>query len=157
MNTFRKKFLALSLLGAMTAPALAAGTGAPMTVYKSPWCGCCEVWADAVKAAGFAVEIRDTEDLEPVKAHAGVPDDMVACHTAMLDVDGRKYVVEGHVPLEAIDKLMSERPDIRGIAVPGMPQGSLGMGHDENARYTVHSFTGGAAGTTAVFFEAGVR
>ncbi|MEZ5809242.1 MAG: hypothetical protein R3D65_16410 [Zhengella sp.] len=51
-----------------------------MTVYKSPWCGCCEVWVDAMKAAGFAVEIRaDMENLDPVKAHAGVPDDMVAC------------------------------------------------------------------------------
>lgn len=157
MNTFRMKLLAASLLGAMTAPALAAGAGAPMTVYKSPWCGCCEVWVDAVKEAGFAVEVRDMEDLDPVKAHAGVPDDMVACHTAMLDVDGRKYVVEGHVPLEALDKLMSERPDVRGIAVPGMPQGSLGMGHDENARYTVHSFTGRAGDATPVFFEAGVR
>lgn len=153
MSISRTTLLALSLLATSAAPALAAG--AAMTVYKSPWCGCCEVWLEAMKAAGHQVETRDMEDLDPVKAHAGVPDDMVACHTAMLDVGGRKYVIEGHVPLEAIDKLMTERPDVRGIAVPGMPEGSLGMGYDAGARYTVFSFKGSGTGDATPYYEAG--
>lgn len=109
-----------------------------VTVYKSPWCGCCEVWTEAVEAAGYTVVVEDMEDLSAIKAQAGVPDDMQACHTAVIG-DDRKYIIEGHVPLEAIDKMMSERPDIRGIAVPGMPQGSLGMGEDPDAQYTVYA------------------
>ncbi len=113
-----------------------AGDDQTITVFKSPWCGCCEVWTDAAKDAGFEVKIEDMEDLSAIKKQAGVPEDMQACHTAVIGGD-RKYVVEGHVPLEAIRKMMSERPDIRGIAVPGMPQGSLGMGFDPKAKYTV--------------------
>ncbi|MEM9632562.1 MAG: DUF411 domain-containing protein [Pseudomonadota bacterium] len=109
-----------------------------MTVYKSPWCGCCEVWTEAVEAAGYKVVVEDIEDLSSVKQQAGIPDDMQACHTAVIGKD-RKYIIEGHVPLEAIERMMTERPDIRGIAVPGMPQGSLGMGYDPNAQYTVYS------------------
>ncbi|MES0882108.1 DUF411 domain-containing protein [Roseibium sp. SCP14] len=109
-----------------------------MTVYKSPWCGCCEIWTEAVEAAGYKVVVEDMEDLSSIKQQAGIPDDMQACHTAVIGMN-RKYIIEGHVPLEAIDKMMSERPDIRGIAVPGMPQGSLGMGYDPSAEYTVYS------------------
>lgn len=122
-----------------------------ITVFKSPWCGCCEVWTEALQAAGYTVETRDLEDLSPVKTQAGVPDDLQACHTAMLD----GYVVEGHVPLQALDKLLAERPDVRGIATPGMPQGSLGMGYDEEASYTVYSFSADAGATPQTFYEAG--
>ncbi|MDN3720515.1 DUF411 domain-containing protein [Roseibium salinum] len=109
-----------------------------VTVYKSPLCGCCEVWTQAVEAAGYKVVVEDMEDLSAIKTQAGVPDDMQACHTAVIG-DDRKYIIEGHVPLEAIDKMMSERPDIHGIAVPGMPMGSLGMGEDPDAEYTVYA------------------
>lgn len=77
-----------------------------------------------------------------------------ACHTADLDT-GRKYVLEGHVPLEAIDKLVSEAPSVRGISTPGMPSGSLGMDQDPNARYDVYAFTGDAGDEPTVFYEAG--
>lgn len=109
-----------------------------ITVYKTPWCGCCQVWTDAVEAAGYHVAVHDLEDLSAIKKQAGVPDDMQACHTAVIGED-RKYILEGHVPIKAVTKLMSERPDIRGIAVPGMPQGSLGMGYDPSAKYTVYA------------------
>ncbi len=122
-----------------------------MTVYKTPWCGCCKVWAEAMVKAGYTVETKDLEDLNTTKRQAGVPTSLTACHTAVLG----KYVIEGHVPLEAIKKLHVEKPSIRGIAVAGMPQGSLGMGYDPNARYDVMSFTYSKTDKPLVFYEAG--
>lgn len=155
MNRMTKLISTAALMSAMAFPVLAGGNGASMTVYKNPWCGCCEVWLEAMQAAGYDVTVRDMEDLDTVKKQAGVPSDMEACHTATLDVGGRKYAIEGHVPLQAMEKLMSERPDVRGIAVPGMPGGSLGMGYDENARYDVYSFAGRSDERPQVFYEAG--
>lgn len=94
-----------------------------MTVYKSPTCGCCKNWIEHVKAAGFAVEVHDMDDLSEIKAEAGVPDRARSCHTAI--VDG--YAIEGHVPAETIRRLLKERPKVAGLAVPGMPVGSPGM------------------------------
>lgn len=146
--------------------ASAAGLGAGMpghaqenmtiTVFKTPWCGCCHVWTEAVQKAGYTVKVHDMEDLTQVKKQAGVSAELEACHTAVLDT-GRKYVLEGHVPLEAMEKLVSEQPDIRGIATPGMPSGSLGMGYDPKARYDVYAFTDNPADKPAVFYEAGTR
>ena len=146
----RLSLAALLVASALATPALAAG-GPAMTVFKSPWCGCCEAWAKIMEDAGFTVTIENREDLDPVKRQAGVPQAMEGCHTAM--VDG--YFVEGHVPVEAVAKLMSERPDIAGIAVPGMPAGSMGMGDDPNAHYDVLSLA--RDGSSAVFYQAGVR
>lgn len=92
-------------------------------VHKSPSCGCCGAWVDHVRAAGFPVEVHDTEDMEAVKDRLGVPAPMMSCHTA--EVDG--YFVEGHVPAGDIQRLLAEKPRARGIAVPGMPLGSPGM------------------------------
>lgn len=125
-----------------------------ITVYKTPWCGCCEIWTDAVKAAGYTVVIEDHEDLTAIKKQAGVPDAMHACHTAVLG-DQHKYIIEGHVPLQAMEKLMSERPDIRGVAVPGMPQGSLGMGNDPDARYTVYAIGAKRSESAKPYMEMG--
>ena len=111
-----------------------------ITVFKTPWCGCCQVWVDAVEKAGYTVETKDMEDLSSIKTQAGVPAKLEACHTAAIGGD-RKYVLEGHVPLAAISKLMTEQPDIRGISTPGMPMGSLGMGEDPKAKYDVLAFT----------------
>ncbi len=104
-----------------------------MVVYKSPNCGCCGSWVKIMKDAGFTVTVRDTEDMESVKKLAGIPGDHQACHTAKIG----GYVVEGHVPASTIKRMLSAKPDIHGIAVPGMPFGSPGMGHDPNARYSV--------------------
>ena len=101
-------------------------SGEAVTVYKTPWCGCCHEWAQALEHAGYAVKTVDLEDLTQVRRQAGVPSDMLSCHVA--GIGG--YFLEGHVPLEAIGTLMSQRPDIAGLAVPGMPQGSLGMNGD---------------------------
>lgn len=94
-----------------------------MVVHKSPTCGCCLAWADQMRAAGFEVEIRDVDDLTPIKTRLGVPPESTSCHTT--EIAG--YFVEGHVPAEDIERLLAERPDARGLAVPGMPLGSPGM------------------------------
>lgn len=94
-----------------------------MVVYKTPTCGCCKNWVEHVQAAGFQVEVQDMPDVTPVKNEHGLPQHLASCHTAI--VDG--YVVEGHVPADVIRRLLSERPQVAGIAVPGMPMGSPGM------------------------------
>ncbi|MGX5733257.1 DUF411 domain-containing protein [Bosea thiooxidans] len=101
----------------------AAETLPKMTVTRDPSCGCCGNWVAHVKAAGFPVEVVEIADVSPLKARLGVPDDLTSCHTA--EVEG--YVVEGHVPAEAIKRLLIERPQVRGLAVAGMPVGSPGM------------------------------
>ncbi len=142
-------------LGLMIAIQLALSGGAIagelVKVYKSPSCGCCESWSKALQEAGYTIERHDMEDLSDVKKTAGVPGDMEGCHTARIGT----YFVEGHVPLEAISKLMSERPDIAGIAVPGMPQGSLGMGDDPAARYEVYAVSKTPGEKPELFYRVG--
>jgi len=93
------------------------------TVYKSPSCGCCGVWASYMKKEGYEVETKNIQDMSAIKQELGVPYELESCHTA--EVGG--YVVEGHIPNEAIQKLLVEKPDIKGIGMPGMPSGSPGM------------------------------
>lgn len=92
-------------------------------VHHSPTCGCCGVWVEHLRTSGFAVDVRQEENLEPIKQRLGVPDDKRSCHTA--EVDG--YFVEGHVPASDIKRLLTERPAAKGLALPGMPAGSPGM------------------------------
>lgn len=125
------------------APAAVAATEAPPTrgelpllvVHKTPWCGCCSAWAGQAEAAGFAVELRDHDDLAPIKQAMGVPQSQASCHTA--EVEG--YFIEGHVPFEQVHRLLRERPaDVAGLAVPGMPLGSPGMEADVQHEYDVN-------------------
>jgi hypothetical protein len=116
------------LIGVLAAPlvARAARAESPVVrVTKSPQCGCCGDWVEHVRAAGFETEVGDVEQqaLDALKAELGIAPEHASCHTAT--VDG--YFVEGHVPAEDIQRLLSERPDARGLAVPGMPVGSPGM------------------------------
>lgn len=99
-----------------------------VVVYKSPSCGCCSEWAAYMEENGFAVTIKEATNLAAIKAQYGVSANLHSCHTAL--VDG--YVVEGHVPAEMVKKLLKERPDAKGIAVPGMPIGSPGMGESDD-------------------------
>jgi len=120
MLEFKRLFILLTLL-------LAAGTAIAeplITVHKSPSCGCCGKWVDYLRKEGFEVKAIDEANLAPIKEKAGVKPEMASCHTAM--VDG--YVLEGHVPAQAIRKLLEERPTTVGLAVPGMPNNSPGMG-----------------------------
>jgi len=107
-----------------------------MTVWKNPSCGCCVGWVKFMEAAGFTVVANDVEDLEAIKSMAGIPDDLAACHTAVVG----DYKVEGHVPAADIKALLTTKPDVHGIAVAGMPAGSPGMGGDREP-YEVMSFT----------------
>jgi len=93
------------------------------TLFKTPWCGCCKGYVQHMRDQGWQVETRDLKNLDMVKRIMGVPIEMQSCHTITIG----DYVVEGHVPLAYIDKLMTEKPKIRGIALPGMPTGTPGM------------------------------
>jgi len=92
-------------------------------VTKDPSCGCCDGWAAHIEAAGFPVQVVESADMGSLKQRLGVPAELASCHTA--EVGG--YVVEGHVPAAAIRRLLTERPEATGLAVPGMPAGSPGM------------------------------
>ncbi|NIP82706.1 MAG: DUF411 domain-containing protein [Gemmatimonadetes bacterium] len=116
-----------------------AADGGELVVYKSPTCGCCSAWVDHMRASGYDVEGVDLpqhSELAARKDEHGVPDDLASCHTAV--VDG--YVIEGHVPAEVVARLLRERPDIRGLAVPGMPIGSPGMEGANPEPYDVIAF-----------------
>ncbi|HSM61331.1 MAG TPA: DUF411 domain-containing protein [Longimicrobiales bacterium] len=119
-------------------PVASARTDAPLpaiVVYKTASCGCCNGWVEHLRAAGFEVDARDVTDLMSIKRDAGVPVDMSSCHTAL--VDG--YVVEGHVPADVVMRLLDERPEVAGIAAPGMPVGSPGMEGPGARPYSVQS------------------
>lgn len=94
-----------------------------MVVHKSATCGCCGEWVEYMQAAGFTVEVRNADNIHPVKERVGVPLTKGSCHTA--EIDG--YFIEGHVPADDVKRLLSERPDAKGLVLPGMPAGSPGM------------------------------
>jgi len=108
-------------------------------VYKSPTCGCCKGHADAMKEAGIEVEIVEMEqtELSLFKEENSIPTDMQSCHTTILSRGDKKYVVEGHVPIEGMNKLITEQPDILGIVLPGMPSGTPGMPGPKMGLYDV--------------------
>ena len=116
-------------------------------VYKTPACGCCNGWVEHMEAAGYTVDARNVTDLMSIKLDAGVPTALSSCHTAVID----GYVVEGHVPAEQIRRLLAERPEVAGIAVPGMPTGSPGMEGPNAKPYQVYSF--GIDGSADVYAE----
>ena len=139
----------LALAGAVTTTALLQHpahaqhvlAGLEMTVHKSPSCDCCGGWIDVMREAGVDVTSVETDAFVHVKRALSVPTTVYSCHTA--EIDG--YVVEGHVPVEALEQLLVERPDIRGIALGGMPAGSPGMSGTKTAPFEVVAFD--AAGT----------
>ncbi|MCU7931026.1 MAG: DUF411 domain-containing protein [Candidatus Thiodiazotropha sp. (ex Codakia rugifera)] len=109
---------------------------ADIVVYKSPTCGCCKKWIDHLKDNGFTVEVHNQRNMNPVKKELGVPRHLQSCHTAK--VGG--YVVEGHVPANLIVRLLKDKPQIKGLAVPGMPMGSPGMEGPRSDAYDILTF-----------------
>jgi len=96
-------------------------------VYKNPYCGCCGGWISHLETAGFSVQVHDIEDTDATRSQLGMPENYASCHTAKI-LDGSKpYLLEGHVPAADIKRLLKEKPDALGIAVPAMPLGSPGM------------------------------
>jgi hypothetical protein len=147
--TTRRTFLALSA-ASLALPALPARAAKPMHVLVAPGCGCCHAWVDRARARGYAVTISELAEAAAEKSALGVPPNLASCHT----VRAEGYVFEGHVPFEALDAVLGDRPAITGLAVPGMPMGAPGMGDDPAARYDVIAF-GGEAGGGTVFYRAG--
>lgn len=123
-------------------------TSAAMTVYRDPSCGCCKAWAEIARDAGYQVSVIDHQDMPAIKKQHGVPDELLSCHTTI--VGG--YAVEGHVPLEAVQRLLKDKPaGIRGIAVAGMPLGSPGMEVPDGSKQPFEVMAFDAAGRTSVF------
>ncbi|MEQ8328465.1 MAG: DUF411 domain-containing protein [Parvibaculum sp.] len=115
---------AAALWSATGLPAHASGE--TLELWKTPWCGCCTAWVDHMRAAGFEVRVTELEDLEPVKTRLGVTPELASCHTGLIG----GYVIEGHVPAADVARLLKEKPQATGLAVPGMPIGSPGMEMD---------------------------
>jgi len=111
-------------------------------VHKSATCGCCANYISYLKNEGFAVTAENHIDMGLIKEQYHVPNGLESCHTAVID----GYVVEGHIPVASIAKLLSESPQVAGIALPGMPAGSPGMGGSKIDSFAVYSFSeiGGA-------------
>jgi hypothetical protein len=119
-----------------------------IVVYKNPECGCCTKWVKYLQDNNYNVTIEHTRDVLAVKKRLGVPEKLAACHTAVID----GYVVEGHITHRDIKRLLLFRPDIKGIAVPGMPVGTPGMESGSTVQpYNVISFD--EQGTMEVFVE----
>jgi hypothetical protein len=131
--------LVLVVLGA--APAIAGEGSRQATLYKNPQCGCCEAYADYLRENGFAVTVEPTHDLPLIKRQYGVPAPLEGCHTTL--VEG--YVVEGHVPVSTLIRLLTEKPAIKGISLPGMPAGSPGMFGEKTEPFTIYEIADGPA------------
>jgi hypothetical protein len=116
------------------------------TMYKNPQCGCCEQYAKYLHRNGFNVTVKETANMSLISRQNGVPETLAGCHTML--VGG--YVVEGHVPVGAINKLLAERPNIKGISLPGMPEGSPGMTGQKREPFTIYEISDGAAKVFAV-------
>lgn len=136
----RALMLALAPAAAGIPLPCAARAATALRVLRSPGCGCCEGWAEHLRAAGFAVTVEDSSDLDAARRAAGVPEDLAGCHTGMT-IDGR-LVVEGHVPAVALRRFLDAPGNWRGIAVADMPIGSPGMEMPGTAprAYTVYVF-----------------
>jgi hypothetical protein len=135
------------VFGLLTAaPTIAEVPARDVTLYKIPQCGCCEEHAAYLRQNGFAVTVKVTHELPAMSRAAGIPDAYQGCHLAHID----GYAVSGHVPVATINRLLSERPDIKAISLPGMPQGSPGMTGVKTAPFTIYGFGDGGPKVYAV-------
>ena len=139
--------IALSLLSVTVALA-SDGIVKDIVVYKNPECGCCTKWVRYLEDQGYQVTVESTRDVFEVKRRLGVPENLAACHTAVID----GYVIEGHITHRDIKRLLLFRPDVSGIAVPGMPIGTPGM-EQGNIKQPYKVMTYDAQGNTEVFVE----
>lgn len=105
-----------------------------ITTFQDPNCGCCAGWADHMRESGFNVTEVNTTDMVTVKQKLGVPFELASCHTAIVEETGQ--VIEGHVPANAVNKLLANSA-VKGVAAPGMPLNSPGMGELDGNLITV--------------------
>ena len=134
-------FLLLALSAVLAQPTGAKAAEREATLYKDPQCGCCEGYAAYLREHGYKVTVVDTHDLPLIKQEHDVPESLQGCHTTI--VDG--YVVEGHVPIGTLDRLLTEKPNIKGISLPGMPQGSPGMSGTKTGPFTIYEIGSGTS------------
>lgn len=120
--------------GLMAFSSLALAQAPAVTVYQDPNCGCCEGWAQHMSEAGFEVKSVKTQAMWQVKQQLGVPAELASCHTAVVEQTGQR--LEGHVPAHVVKRMMSDA-SIRGLAAPGMPANSPGMGELDGNLITV--------------------
>ena len=146
----RRKLLIVALSSIVTGPsaALAGKNDRDIYVVKNSQCGCCNAWVEIISDKGFNVttENRSNALLAEFKIESGIPKNMMSCHTAKID----GYFIEGHVPVSDIKRLIAEHPDALGLALPGMPYGSPGMGTEEE-RESYDVFLVSSDGTAKVF------
>ena len=134
-----KTKLATARFLSLAAPAVA---GEAVTLYRAPGCGCCDAYVDYLKKNGFEVTVVDDAEFEERSVAAGVPEQGIGCHLAMID----GYAVSGLVPAEIINRLVKERPQITGITLPGMPANAPGMAPEKTGTLKVYAF--GEAGVS---------
>ncbi|MDE0884800.1 MAG: DUF411 domain-containing protein [Myxococcota bacterium] len=145
LEIIRLVFVATPLIVSMSWADSDAAPKSSAMVYKTPTCGCCSKWIEHLEENGFEVASKEVPDVTPVKRMNGVPAGMASCHTAIIG----GYFVEGHVPAEDIERLLRERPDIAGLAVPRMPIGSPGMEGPNPEPYSVFAIK--EDGSTTIF------
>jgi len=147
MSRLNRRTLIAAAASACAAPAWAAPKATPVTVYKTPWCGCCGGWVKHLEASGFRPTVVELEDLAPIRARYGVPAAAASCHTGVV----AGYAIEGHVPASDIRRLLQAQPRARGLAVPGMPLGSPGMEAADGRRQRYDTLLILPDGSTRVF------
>jgi hypothetical protein len=108
------------------------------TLYKTPDCGCCEGYARYLRRNGFDVTTVPSHDLPLIRKQHGVPEKLEGCHTTVIG----DYVIEGHVPIGPVKRLLRERPAIKGISLPGMPEGSPGMTGRKQEPFVIYEIAG---------------
>ena len=145
----RRTFCQGAILAMVAVPLPAAAEPIHATLFKNAQCSCCEGYAAYLRQNGFVVDVKPTNDLTEISQKAGVPEKLQGCHTMF--VGG--YVVDGHVPVNVIRKLLSERPAIAGITLPGMPAGSPGMTGHKSGPFTIYAVTKEGAAPTVYATE----
>lgn len=144
----RRHLITLACVIALMTGILPASAATEATVYKSPTCGCCEKYVQYLEKNGFTVKAINEDDMDAIKKRYGTAR-VASCHTML--VEG--YVVEGHVPVRAIRKLLREKPGIIGISAPGMPQNSPGMGEEIPGTLNIYVIPKGNAKPTVFSVE----
>lgn len=137
-TTVKRLPIAILML-ALTAGVAGAEEKIAATLYKKPGCGCCETYANYLRENGFNVTVLERPKMSVIKPQYAVRKDLEGCHSTVIG----KYVIEGHVPVGPIKRLLAEKPDIKGLSLPGMPEGSPGMSGTKQGPFEILSITGG--------------
>ncbi len=134
-----KNILLILILAIVLTGCTTQNPGPTVTIYKTPNCGCCVGYSSYLESNDYNVKIISLDDLSSIKDKYNIPQNMESCHTMIID----DYFVEGHVPIEVVEKLVNEKPNIDGIALPRMPAGSPGMPGKKIEPFTIYSLING--------------